>query len=125
MHDNIISLQPRDPVLELIAQEEGLRAMWASYFEQAEEAWLALGQSERVRLQDVPHAQLPDPIGQLFREAEHYEREAAKVEAEILRTRATTIAGVIALLEHDHIDADEIAVASLREIERNERQKSA
>jgi hypothetical protein len=48
--------------------------------------------------------------------AKRYFRLAAEVERKILQTGATTIAGVIALLEHDHIDADEIALASLREL---------
>jgi hypothetical protein len=50
-------------------------------------------------------------------EAQFYEREAEQIEAKILRTKATTIAGVIALLEHEHIDADEIAIESLRALD--------
>ena len=51
-------------------------------------------------------------------EAKRYFRLVAGLEATILKTPAKTIAGVIALLEHDHIDADELAVESLREIDR-------
>jgi hypothetical protein len=51
-------------------------------------------------------------------EAKRHYRLADALEAKILKTPARTIAGVIALLQHDHIDADELAVDCLKEIER-------
>jgi hypothetical protein len=73
---------------------------------------------QRLPLSGIEEVGLPGTVRSLYREARYFERAAPNYEAKILKTRAATIAGVIALLEHDHIDTDEIAVASLQEIER-------
>ena len=51
-------------------------------------------------------------------EAKRYYRLAEALEAKIQKTPARTIGGVVALLEHDSQDTDELALESLREIER-------
>jgi hypothetical protein len=50
--------------------------------------------------------------------ARSYQHEADALAGKIRSTKATTIAGVMALLRLDHIDAGEIAIESLRELAR-------
>jgi hypothetical protein len=110
----------RDPILDLIADEDRLRSIGIGHRCRADEAIYALSKEERRRLHEQypDEEDLPEPFGPLYAEAVRYEEEAGEIHDRIAATKPITLDGAIALLEFAEPDEPLIitAIEGLREI---------
>jgi hypothetical protein len=111
----------RDPVFDLIAEEDRLGRIYVDYRDRADEAFYKLDSVEqrRLHLQYPEEVDLPAPFGPLYAEAQRYEEAANESHDRLLAAKPITLGGAIALLELTDMEHEPLiatVIEGLREI---------